>query len=283
MRNEASTTAALVAIWRGWGQKLPPEARLIDDPYGTLFGGLGARAVLRLPRVLTFPVWPLALHMQVRTRAIDDALRAFLADGGRQVLILGAGYDCRAARFATELGDAAVFEVDHPATQARKLQVLTSAAIPTGRVVYLPWDFERRPVGELPSAMAERGHDPSVPTLTIWEGVTMYLHEPAIEATVGAVRELSAPSSSFVFTYVDQASIERPGPARRFVAMGVAWAGEPFRFGWAPTEVPAWCSARGFTVEWDRDIRELGRALLPARFARAVRVEGHRIAALRRT
>src|SRR5262245_32298193 len=100
MRTGPSKTAAWVAAWRGWGRKLPAEARLVDDPWGSLFGGPATRWMQRVPGPLTVPVWPLALHMQVRTRAIDDVLASFLASGGRQVLILGAGYDCRAARFA---------------------------------------------------------------------------------------------------------------------------------------------------------------------------------------
>lgn len=215
MRDDPSKTAAWVATWRGWGQKLPKEARIVDDPYGTLFGGRRARWLLRIPRPLTVPVWPLALHMQVRTRAIDDVVRAFLADGGRQVLILGAGYDCRASRFANELREGRVFEVDHPATQAHKRAVLGD--IPTAPVTYVPWDFEARPVDALPEALAALGHDPSSPTLTIWEGVTMYLGEEAIAATVRAVGALSAPGAPFVVTYIDRGQFENSGRIRRIV------------------------------------------------------------------
>ena len=82
------------------------------------------------------------LFMQVRTRLVDEALLAFVAGGGRQVLLLGAGYDFRAARFATQLDGAVVYEVDHPATQAHKRAVVGDGAAP--HVRYLPWDFEQR-------------------------------------------------------------------------------------------------------------------------------------------
>ena len=275
-------TAAWVAAWRGWGRKLPAEARLVEDPWGNLFGGPAARWVQRVPGPLTVPVWPLALHMQVRTRAIDDLLASFLASGGRQVLILGAGYDCRAARFARELGDGTVFEVDHPATQARKREILDRFRLPGRPAVHLPWDFEERSVDALPDALAEHGHDPSRPTLTIWEGVTMYLQEPAIAATTGAVSRLSAPGSRFVLTYVDRASIARPRRVRRWVARTVAAVGEPFRFGWDPDAFPAWFAAYGFATDWDRELGDLANELLPPGYAAAVQIPGHRIAALTR-
>ena len=40
------------------------------------------------------------------------------------MVILGAGYDSRALRFAHELKGMRVFEVDHPGTQARKMGIL---------------------------------------------------------------------------------------------------------------------------------------------------------------
>src|SRR6185436_20959758 len=59
-----------------------------------------------------------------RTRHFDEALLAALRDGVEQVVILGAGYDSRAFRFADELSGITVFEVDHPGTQARKRAIL---------------------------------------------------------------------------------------------------------------------------------------------------------------
>src|SRR5262245_44315981 len=103
-----SRTAAWVAAARGLGRLLPPDVRLADDPYGTAFVASPrlARFVVRAqeagPRWLaTVPglrEW--ILYMQVRTRVLDDAVRAFVAGGGRQVVILGAGNDCRALRLA---------------------------------------------------------------------------------------------------------------------------------------------------------------------------------------
>ena len=262
---------------------LPEDARLCDDPYGVRFGEaerllrLARRAPRLSARVIAPAFAPGILYMQVRTRVIDDALRAFVASGGRQVVLLGAGFDCRAARFARELEGGVVFEVDHPATQARKRRVLDGE--PAAKTVYLAWNFEAgRPVGELPRALAEAGHDPGEPTLTIWEGVTMYLTEGAIDATVRAVRAYSTPDARFAFTYFDRGPLEHPTVSMRLRRRVVAGAGEPFRFGWDPADLPAWMRARGFEILGDREAREWARELLPARWASRCAGAGSHIA-----
>lgn len=270
-RDRASRTAAWVAVCRGLGVLLPEEARLCDDPFGARFGGLAAVRAIgeRAPELMrrAFSHLPGGstgiLYMQVRTRVLDDELRAFVASGGRQVVLLGAGFDCRAARFARELGGGLVFEVDHPATQARKRQVVGQVACAR----YLAWDFESRAVESLPDALAPLGHDRAQPTLTIWEGVTPYLTEPAIEATCQAVVRYSAPGSRLAFTYFDRTLFTRPTPEMRLLRKVVARLGEPFRFAWDPRELPGWLAQRGLRLAIDRSMQEWASRLLPPRLA----------------
>jgi methyltransferase (TIGR00027 family) len=267
--NDASFTASWVAGWRGLGH-LFGDAQIADDPYGARFGGRWAEALaragatpgvraglIRLPQIANW-----VGYMQVRTRLFDDELRSFLAAGGRQIVILGAGYDCRAARFATLLAGARVFEVDHPATQARKRAVLAErGAAPA--VDYLPWHFERRPLSELPGALGELGLDVTHATLTVWEGVTMYLSPEAIDATVNAVHALGGEGSRLAFNYLTRELLERPRGLARLARAAVARVGEPFTFGWVPAELPAWCRARGWELLRDTDLEDAVPVLLP--------------------
>lgn len=282
-----SLTARWVAAARGGGALLPDGARLAEDPYGAAFTSQRLQRLVDSARargpsaVATMPgVGEWVLYMQVRTRLLDDAVREFARAGGRQAVLLGAGYDCRALRLP-ELAGAAVFEVDHPATQRHKQEVLArlGARSPSR---YLRWDFEKQPVRDLPDALVAAGHDPSLPTITLWEGVTMYLTEPAIEASVEAIAEYSAPDSILAMTYFSRARLERLSLPGRAIAALVARVGEPWRWGWDPDELPDWMAARGFQVERDVSLADAARDLLPPDLAARVADPGRRVAIVAR-
>ena len=273
-------TAAWVAAARSMGAHLPPEARLADDPYGLRFGRLTSppprAAALAVRWFLPMRVW--VMYMQVRTRILDDVMLAFVRRGGRQIVLLGAGYDCRALRFADALGGARVFEVDHPATQRNKRRVVGDPA----NVTYLSWHFEEQPMSALPAALAAAGHQATEPTLTIWEGVTMYLTPDAIDASVRAVRAYSSRGSELALTYFTRDLIDRPDPIRRLMAAVVRRGGEPFRFGWDPAELGTFFDARGFALAKDVSIADEAERMLPRAWSRGVgRTGGQRVALVR--
>ena len=278
MRDDTpSRTAAWVAAARQLGRLLPQSVRLADDPYGAAFTSLQLHRVIedgrvppQLARVPGLSRW--ILYMQVRTRVIDDIARAF---AGPQVVLLGAGYDCRALRLP-ELAAKQVFEVDHPATQGHKRRVLERLGV-ASPARYLSWDFETEPVDDLPAALAEAGHDPSAPTLTIWEGVTMYLTEPAIDASLRAIAAWSAPHSQLAMTYFAKSRLAAPSWTTRAIAAVVSRVGEPWRFGWAPDELPDYLAQRGLELARDIALADAARDLLPPELAREVDADGRRV------
>jgi methyltransferase (TIGR00027 family) len=263
-----SFTARWVAMGRSLGAILPDGAQLIDDAYGGRVASRPMAALLGLARwqprlrpLLRLALRPLlsgAAAMQIRTRVIDDELDRFLAAGGRQLVLLGAGFDARAHRLAERLGDARVFEVDHPATQRLKRDRFGEA-----RATYVAWNFERDPMRELPARLGSLGHDPKQPTFTIWEGVTIYLTEGAIESTAATVRAYSAAGSRLCFTYTDKRALASKRLRGRILAAAVRRVGEPFQFGWLPKELGDWWSARGFRVLSDVVMGEAARRMLP--------------------
>ena len=297
MRDDTpSRTAAWVAAARQLGQLLPDDVRLVDDPYGVAFTSRwlaslieqavadeGSPAPLdKALRTLRFPLAAMPgiqrwiLYMQVRTRVIDDAIRAFVADGGAQLVLLGAGYDCRALRLP-ELAGARVFEIDHPATQGHKRGTLARLGA-VSPATYVTWDFEERPMEDLPEALAEAGHDAARPTFTIWEGVTMYLTEPAIDASLRAIAEWSASGSRLAMTYFAKARLAQPSLVTRAIRAVLARAGEPWRFGWDPAELPAYLVERGFELVSDVAMSDAARELLPPELAAHVSDPDRRIA-----
>jgi methyltransferase (TIGR00027 family) len=208
--------------------------------------------------------------MQVRTFALDRAVTEFAESGGRQLVLLGAGLDARALRLR-HLG-LRVFEVDHPATQRAKRPLTGDAA------TLVPCDFEHDPLRLLPARLAEAGYRPGERACVVWEGVSMYLSETAIEETFAMLRELLPGGSVLAFTYFSLERLRGMTWLDRSIRRYVARRGEPWRFGWDPRALPAWLSVRGFALEYDDTIATLAPRWLPGKFAALLRDDLRRIA-----
>ena len=144
--------------------------------------------------------------MLIRTRFVDDHLQRALQNGATQVVILGAGFDTRAYRFTELLRDRKVFEVDYRSTQEikrRRLEEVLGGVPPHVRFVEI--DFRR---DTLRDALRKAGYQPAEKTFFIWEGVSMYLPEDAVRATLRTVASYSAAGSSLVMDFAGRATID---------------------------------------------------------------------------
>jgi methyltransferase (TIGR00027 family) len=149
--------------------------------------------------------------------------------GARQIVILGAGYDTRAAR----LPHAGVryFEVDHPATQAAKRARLAELdGYPVDAAIYETCDFETEdPVARLVAG----GLDARAPALVLWEGVVSYLTEDAVRATATRLAAELDPRSLIAFEFLGKnyATGVRVRPEDRATRDRFGELGEPVQFG----------------------------------------------------
>jgi methyltransferase (TIGR00027 family) len=176
----------------------------------------------------------------LRTTAIDTAVRAAIAAGATQLVILGAGYDGRAWRL-NDLAGVKVFEVDHPATQGEKRARVAKLPPAIGTVSFVSIDFERESLGSL---LERAGHDRSSPTCWIWEGVVMYLTREAMRSTLAGIAKRSASGSTLIVNY--------HSAHRRFLASLIfRLIGEPQISAWTRDEMAADLRAAGFTVSED--------------------------------
>ena len=178
--------------------------------------------------------------MALRTVAIDKAVREAIAGGAKQLVILGAGYDGRAWRLE-ELAGMRVFEVDHPATQGDKRAHVAALPPATGTVSFVSIDFERE---SLDTVLERAGHDRSLPTCWIWEGVVMYLTHDAMHGTLASIAKRSALGSTLIVNYH---TIHRRFIMRMFFRL----IGEPQISAWTPEEMAADLASVGFRVVED--------------------------------
>jgi methyltransferase (TIGR00027 family) len=280
MRNDKpSRTAGHVAALRGLGPLLPPSARLVDDPFGAEWAGFGrlrrlAKAMPAAAQRVSRPAWRWLLYMQVRTFALDAEVARFARSGGRQLVLLGAGLDARALRLRG-LG-LRVFEIDHPATQAKKRKLVGDAA------TFVAWDFEHDPLRLLPERLCDLGYRRDERGCVVWEGVTMYLSAAANAATFAMLADLLAVDSAVAFTYFTKELLAAPAWRERLMRQFVASHSEPWVFGWQPDLLPAWLAARGFALERDDTTSALAARWLPPALATKVQGDQRRIALARR-
>ena len=176
----------------------------------------------------------------------------------RQLVVLGAGLDTFAYRNPFAGSGLRVFEVDHPATQTWKRDLLAEAgiAVPPS-LSFVPLDFEER---SLAAALEEAGFRVDQPAFFSWLGVVPYLTLEAAQATLAWIGGLP-PGSGVVFDYaISPASLgEAQKAAFDALANRVARAGEPFQLFFEPGELGAMLTGLGFHEIEDLDAAEIDR------------------------
>ncbi len=266
-----SITAASVALLRGVASLPGAPFDTVGDRSLRVLSPVALDRSLSLAGVITAraPAAHAALrlvsgglldHVALRTRAIDVALIAELAKGARQLVILGAGLDARAYRLQ-ELRDAAVFEVDHPATQALKRARAAGHAGTARQLSWVSVDFERDSLDE---KLRDAGHDPAQRTVWIWEGVTPYLRPEAIETTLAIVAQRSAAGSLALVTYVLPSIVTMPSVLLGPVHAAFGLLGEPLVGAMTTEQLASFAEKHQLAAELDSGSEDWGRAHLRA-------------------
>ena len=211
-------TAFLISEVRA--EEANAEPRLFDDSYARHFSSPGSKAAFQGAQRLG-PLFSASLR--VRTRWFDDVVLREVERGVAQVLILGAGMDCRALRFPRP--GTTYFEVDTPDVLAFKAQRLASAGLQGGAVAvgadYMaPGLFDR---------LASHGFDRTLSTLVLWEGNIYYLPPDAARSLLRQLAE-SIADLRLAFDYCGSAVIEGRSqvPALNQVGKMVAQMGAPW-------------------------------------------------------
>ncbi len=267
-------TALGAAICRLIEQYQPAETRLFNDPVAKDLVGAPVRLMMQLAILRNFTIKQTdgvgrgIFGAQIcRTRYIDDAVQAALSRRIGQVVILGAGLDTRPYRLSGMEG-VKVFEVDLPAVQNDKKKKIQKhfGRLPDN-VTFAPIDFDTQ---RLEAVLAGTTFDASRPAVFIWEGVTQYLSQEAVQQTLGLVGK-SAPGSVIVFTYVLKSVIERrsdiPGAEHM---LDIIAKSSPWVFGLEPSGLPAFLETFHLTLVEDvgdadyqeRYLKPVGRDLV---------------------
>ena len=253
----ASRTALSVALRRA-AHQIYDSPVVFDDPIAV--GILGAAYAEQLQRSPLRPDRPFSTALRAflvaRSRYAEDNLRRAVASGVEQYVLLGAGLDTFAYR--NPFAKLRVFEVDHPATQQWKRELLqrNNIAIPDS-IAYTPVDFEHQSLAE---QLRDAGFNSQAPAFFAWLGVVPYLTLEAFRATLSFISAQRS-GSGVTLDYGQPRSalplLERM--AHDSLASRVEKAGEPFRLFFTPPEIAA-------ELSHFHGVEDLGAAEINARY-----------------
>ncbi len=264
MLKQASRTAQGTALHRA-AHQLYDRPLLFEDPLAVKM--IGTESAARLSRagaqLSTTRGASSRAFVVVRSRYAEDRLREATMRGVRQYVLLGAGFDT----FAYRNTDPAlrVFELDHPATQARKRETVTRAGIPVPEtVIYQAVDFEREAV---PVALERAGFRFEHPAQISWLGVAIYLEPEAVLELIGSLARSLAKGSEIVFDFATP--LHHLEPARRAIFEAMAreseQMGEPYRSSFEPAALQSRLEALGASLVEMVGPKELNQRYLEGR------------------
>ncbi|MFD6025083.1 class I SAM-dependent methyltransferase [Streptomyces griseoluteus] len=234
--------ATAVGVARVRARESEREDALFRDPLARAFAAAGGlwpsspppddEAARRRRLAVSFSVG-------IRTKFLDDLLREASASGIRQVVLLGAGMDSRAFRMtwphATRL-----FEVDTPAPLEFKESVLRQEqAVARCERITVAVDLRE----DWPGALAAAGHDPTIPTAWIAEGLLIYLPEEAVELLLARIGEQSAPGSRMGLTLGSR------GVIARYAAGAVPGSAASMWLSEMPDDPVGWLAGHGWQAD----------------------------------
>ncbi len=187
------------------------------------------------------------LHLALRKRFIEDAVRNAIKDGYQQVVVLGAGLDTLALRLHVEIPSACFLEVDHPASQQEKHRLLPAATRTEENLHFCPLNLLDLDLVDKLSACS--GFAKDTPTMFVAEGLFMYLAEDSVRQLLKALKEVS-PRVRVVFTSLEVGQDGEPRFRRsnRLMRRWLEMRKEPFKWGILPGNVPAFLSPQGFQL-----------------------------------
>ena len=185
-----------------------------------------------------------------RARYTEETLEKTVRQGVKQYIILGAGMDTFAFRRPEMLEELEVFEIDHPATQEFKLNRLTELGWKhPAKLHFIPIDFTKESL--VTALTRSSSYDPNVKSFFSWFGVTPYLTQEEVFATLRSISEVTSASSTVAFDYFDTDAFvpEKLSPQRQKTLDFLQKIGEQMKHdGFNPASLAEDLTALGFRL-----------------------------------
>jgi methyltransferase (TIGR00027 family) len=213
--------------------------------------------------------------MGVRTPYFDAFFRDAMDAGIRQAVILASGLDARAYRLSWPAG-VTVFEIDQPEVLEFKNSTLADLdARPTAELRVVPIDLRH----DWPTALREKGFDPTQPSAWIAEGLLAFLPADAQDRLLDNIIGLSTPGSRLAAEIFGARPDENGEQAKDMVAVaGERWREHGFdveladlRYDVERNDVAAYLDRHG----WQTEVRTLNELFAANGLAEVPAVAGN--------
>jgi methyltransferase (TIGR00027 family) len=212
---EASATAQRVAAHR-LGFERPPSST--GDPAADERLGRDVAGAIDI----TATSERMVAYLKARTAFFDRAVLDAIAAGIGQVVVVAAGYDGRALRYARP--GVRWFELDHPDTQADKRRRLAALGIDAAAVRFVAADVA---VDDVAALLLAAGLEPDRPALFTVEGLVAYLDGDVVARLFAALRAVAGAGSRLAASLSTESADGRTTERRSRFRSAVAALGEP--------------------------------------------------------
>ena len=286
----ASRTAQYMALFRAIETPRPKSKRLFADPYAIKFLDRQLQLVVRIASIPVIGNFiPKLIHNRgvgaissgiARTKYIDDLLEITIKEGSKQLIILGAGFDTRSIRLEF-LQQIRTIEIDHPDTSNFKQKIFAnSIGNLSGNISFQQADFNKQTLDEIADNAKV---DYTLPTTIIWEGVTNYLTQEAIDRTFEFTKRFTSPFY-IIFTYIDKEVLDNPQQFRGTTKLFANLKNneEQWTFGFTPRELPTYLDQFGLNLVEDLNATSYRLRYMPDRQSISEGYEFYRVAVARR-
>lgn len=220
----------------------------------------------------------LSEYIIARTAYFDRLFVDALKNKTPQIVLLGAGYDSRAYRFASSNQGTKIFELDSAPTQNRKKKCIRKARIDIPeQLTFVPINFNQESIKD---ALVKAGYDTDQKTLFLWEGVSYYLEEESVNTTLEFASHASHNDNTIAFDYtipVSEENINDYYGVKEFVyAMKAHHANEELMFSIGEGQIESFLEKRGLKLLEHLDNKEIEKTfLLDANGSLLGQVTGH--------
>jgi methyltransferase (TIGR00027 family) len=246
--NQASSTAMGVAKVRAAHQLVDGEPLILTDPVVLRLVGQQTIEAIRADASLRADQRFAAFraHIVLRNRYAEDCLMEAAGRDVRQYVLMGAGYDTFAYRQPPWAEGLRIFEVDHPASQTAKRELLASAG------VLLPENLRFAAVNfeseSLKDGLLRAGFSFTQPAFFSCLGVLVYLGEKAVRDLFEFAGSMQR-GSEIVFTFSQPDSALDAGELdiRARINSMVNEMGEPWRSYFEPERLREILLQAGFS------------------------------------